>query len=83
MPLQRPARRLAAEGASPRAVMAALRAEIEHYDVGPVEDMLNAALQRGAALLLFDGLDEVPLQLDSFSRWGCLRLTRSPPPAVS
>jgi formylglycine-generating enzyme required for sulfatase activity/cellulose biosynthesis protein BcsQ len=62
VPLQRLARRLAAEGVGHRTVTAALHAEVAHYDVGPVEDMLNAALQRGAALLLFDGLDEVPLQ---------------------
>ncbi len=68
VPLQRLARHLAAAGGGHRAVTAALRAAIEYYDVGPVDDMLNAALQRGAALLLFDGLDEVPLQAEPGDR---------------
>ena len=40
----------------------ALHDEMKSYGITQVEDMLNAALDKGAALLLFDGLDEVPIE---------------------
>jgi len=61
VPLRALAGRLAAEGVRDTTVYAALRDEIQSYNIARVDDMLNAALHRGAVLLLFDGLDEVPL----------------------
>jgi formylglycine-generating enzyme required for sulfatase activity/energy-coupling factor transporter ATP-binding protein EcfA2 len=42
-------------------VAATLRAEMQRYDVQQIDDVLREALQRGVALLLCDGLDEVPV----------------------
>lgn len=61
VPLRALAGRLAAEGVRDTTVYAALRDEIQSYSIARADDMLNAALHRGAVLLLFDGLDEVPL----------------------
>ena len=49
-------------GASDRSVSVMLRETVEAYDVPEAGEMLSAALNRGAVILLFDGLDEVPLQ---------------------
>lgn len=43
-------------------VLGALRHEMEQYNVVDVDDMLSAALHSGTALVLLDGLDEVPLE---------------------
>jgi formylglycine-generating enzyme required for sulfatase activity/energy-coupling factor transporter ATP-binding protein EcfA2 len=61
LPLQRLSQRLATEGVSDAAVVAALKAELARSSVTQVDDLVSEALHRGAALLLFDGLDEVPL----------------------
>lgn len=61
LPLRALAGQLAHRGASDQTVYTALLAEIQSYNITGAEDMLNAALHQGAVLLLFDGLDEVPL----------------------
>ena len=54
--------RLAAAGAGVAAVSAALRDEMtREYDARQADEVLDKALAGGSALLLFDGLDEVPL----------------------
>lgn len=61
LPLRTLAGRLAAEGAQPASVSAALRDEMTRaYDLRQADDLLDRALAGGSALLLFDGLDEVP-----------------------
>jgi hypothetical protein len=61
LPLRTLAGRLAAEGAQPASVSAALRDEMTRaYDVRQADELLDKALASGSALLLFDGLDEVP-----------------------
>ncbi len=62
LPLQKLARRLAVEGTEPATVFAALLAEMERYDVEQGGNLLREALHNGAALLLFDGLDEIPVE---------------------
>ncbi len=61
VPLRKLAGQLAVQGVNDQTVYAALRAEIASYNITQVDDMLSEALHCGAALLLFDGLDEVPL----------------------
>lgn len=63
LPLRELAGRLAAPdpgGLSP--VFGALRAVMLRHDVQNVDDILSASLDNGAALVLFDGLDEVPTE---------------------
>lgn len=61
LPLRTLAGRLAAEGAQPASVSAALRDEMTRaYDLRQADELLDKALAGGSALLLFDGLDEVP-----------------------
>jgi len=63
LPLRTLAGRIAAEGAQPATVSAALRDEMtREYDARQPDELLDQALEQGAALLLFDGLDEVPLE---------------------
>ena len=63
LPLRKLAGRIAAEGAEPAAVSAALRDEMtREYDARQADEVLDRALEHSAALLLFDGLDEVPLE---------------------
>lgn len=61
LPLRALAGQLATHGATAQTVYNALLTEIQSYNIARADDMLSAALHRGAALLLFDGLDEVPL----------------------
>ena len=61
LPLRALAGRLAEHGASAQTVYNALLAEIQSYNIAQADDMFSESLHRGAALLLFDGLDEVPL----------------------
>ena len=61
LPLRALAGRIAAEGALPRTMFAALCAELQTYCIAPTDALLNAALGQGSAMLLCDGLDEVPL----------------------
>jgi hypothetical protein len=61
LPLRTLAGRISAEGAAPATVSAALRDEMaREYDARHADELLDQALASGAALL-FDGLDEVPL----------------------
>jgi formylglycine-generating enzyme required for sulfatase activity len=53
--------RLAMVGVSDETLYASLHAEIQGYDIHQADDLLREALHRGAALLLLDGLDEIPL----------------------
>jgi formylglycine-generating enzyme required for sulfatase activity len=52
---------LAAHGLREHVVTATLRAEIAHSDSAAADELLSASLHGGWAMLLFDGLDEVPL----------------------
>ncbi|MCX7792664.1 MAG: SUMF1/EgtB/PvdO family nonheme iron enzyme, partial [Chloroflexaceae bacterium] len=61
VPLRALAGRIARDGNSNTTVYAALRDELHACCTHQVDDALSAALSRGAALLLFDGLDETPL----------------------
>jgi len=61
LPLRTLAGRLARDGVSDATGYAALRDELHAHCTHQIDDALSAALSRGAALLLFDGLDEVPL----------------------
>ncbi len=61
VPLRALAGRIARDGNSDATVYAALRDELHACCTHQVDDALSAALSRGAALLLFDGLDETPL----------------------
>ena len=61
LPLRTLAGQLARQGVSAQTVYTALLAEIQSYNITGADDMLNAGLHQGAVLLLFDGLDEVPL----------------------
>jgi formylglycine-generating enzyme required for sulfatase activity len=61
LPLRTLAGRIAVEGAHETTVFAALRNEMQSCCMHQVDDMLRAALDRGTALLLCDGLDEVPI----------------------
>lgn len=66
LPLRTLAGRIAATGATPASVSAALRDQmIQEYDARQPDELLDHALDRGAVLLLFDGLDEVPLEVVS------------------
>lgn len=62
VPLRLLAGHLALVGVSERAISDALHAVMRQSDVGDVSDVLREALQSGTALLLFDGLDEVPVE---------------------
>lgn len=62
LPLRALAGRIERDGATPRVVGAALREAVEEFEVPGGAELLAGALERGAALLLLDGLDEVPLQ---------------------
>jgi formylglycine-generating enzyme required for sulfatase activity len=53
---------LAKDGASSKTVYTTLYQTMESYSVTNVDDLLSESLHRGVALLLFDGLDEVPLE---------------------
>ena len=61
LPLRELAGALARHGVSSHTVYLALRQAMESYSVHAVDDLLSESLHRGVALLLFDGLDEVPL----------------------
>ncbi len=60
LPLRKLAARLMRDGQGDTTIVAALRDEMHSYCTQQVDDALSAALDRGTALLLFDGLDEVP-----------------------
>ncbi|RRR75215.1 MAG: NACHT domain-containing protein [Candidatus Viridilinea halotolerans] len=60
MPLRTLAGRLARGGIGDATVYAALRDELQACCTQQIDDPLSDALSQGAALLLFDGLDEVP-----------------------
>ncbi len=65
LPIVLPLRELAGRIAQPDTndsspVFAALRAVMLRHDVQHVDDILSASLDSGAALVMFDGLDEVP-----------------------
>jgi Sulfatase-modifying factor enzyme 1/NACHT domain len=62
LPCRTLARHIAEAGARATTLSAALRAEMQSYDIQPVDDLLNESLHHGAALLLLDGLDEVPVE---------------------
>ena len=62
VPLRTLAGRLARDGSSNATVYATLRDELHTYCTHQIDDALSAALSRGATILLFDGLDEVPLE---------------------
>jgi formylglycine-generating enzyme required for sulfatase activity len=63
LPLRTLAGRIVADGAQPAVVAAALSAELDTaYNVRQADALIEQALHSGAALLLFDGLDEVPLE---------------------
>jgi hypothetical protein len=61
LPLRTLAARIATAGASMATVSAALRDELaREYDLRDADGLLDKALAGGTALLLLDGLDEVP-----------------------
>jgi formylglycine-generating enzyme required for sulfatase activity/energy-coupling factor transporter ATP-binding protein EcfA2 len=64
LPLRTLATRLATDGTAETTVetivTAALRAEMQRYDVDKVDDLLSESLMHGVTLLCCDGLDEVP-----------------------
>ncbi len=63
LPLRSLAGAIVAHGEQPAVVTAALSAELAAaYTVREAEALVEQALHSGAALLLFDGLDEVPLE---------------------
>jgi len=62
LPLRKLAGRVAQDSASAQTVVQTLRDEMETYGVQQVDDLLTAALVRGTALLLLDGLDEIPVE---------------------
>ncbi|WP_129629816.1 SUMF1/EgtB/PvdO family nonheme iron enzyme [Candidatus Oscillochloris fontis] len=62
LPLRTLAGCIATTGAQETTVFAALRAVMNACCVLQVDDLLSAALDQGSALLLCDGLDEVPLK---------------------
>nr|WP_052295025.1 SUMF1/EgtB/PvdO family nonheme iron enzyme [Oscillochloris trichoides] len=62
LPLRTLAGVIASTGAQETTVFAALCAVIHACCVSQVDDLLSAALDQGSALLLCDGLDEVPLK---------------------
>jgi energy-coupling factor transporter ATP-binding protein EcfA2 len=62
LPLRTLSRRIATDGAAPMTVFRALRDEMHACCMHDVDDLLSASLASGSALLLFDGLDEVPLE---------------------
>ncbi len=75
LPLQKLARILATAkpGVSNETIATALREQIQAYDLGDADDttrseMLQQALHRGRVLLLFDGLDEVPIDGEANER---------------
>jgi hypothetical protein len=53
---------LARESRSPKTVYKMLHQTMESYNIADVDDLLSETLHSGVALLLFDGLDEVPLE---------------------
>ncbi|GAB4210933.1 MAG: hypothetical protein OHK0022_44860 [Roseiflexaceae bacterium] len=61
VPLRSLAARLARDGVNDATGYAALRDELHACCTHQIDDALSEALSRGAALLLFDGLDEVPV----------------------
>ena len=62
LPLRTLAGHLAQGGSLPLAVLASLRAAMAECCVQQPDDLLESALAAPAALLLLDGLDEVPLE---------------------
>ncbi len=63
LPLRSLASRIAAEGAAPASVSAAIRDEMaREYDLRRADALLDRALAGGAVLLLLDGLDELPIE---------------------
>jgi len=63
LPMRALAGHIATDGAQPAVVAAALSAELlTAYNVRQADALVEQALHSGAALLLFDGLDEVPLE---------------------
>ena len=63
LPLRTLAGRIAATGATPASISAALREQmIQEYGTRRPDELLEQSLDRGSVLLLLDGLDEVPLE---------------------
>ncbi len=63
LPLRSLALRIAAEGAAPASVSAAIRDELaREYDLRQADALLDRALAGGHVLLLLDGLDELPTE---------------------
>ncbi len=63
LPLRTLSRRIATDGAHPATVFSTLRDEMHACCMHQVDDLLSAALANGSALVLLDGLDEVPLEV--------------------
>ncbi len=61
LPLRRLGGRLLERGASEATVHVALADEMQRHCVQNVEDLLTQSLHSGAAIIMLDGLDEVPL----------------------
>ena len=62
LPLRLLAGRIVTAGAQPATISAALRDEMtREYDARQSDELLDQALEQRAALVLLDGLDEVPL----------------------
>jgi len=80
LPLRRLAGQIIGEGASPAVVTSTLVREMEReYGARDAADLLDRALVRGSALLLLDGLDEVPVEATptSASRLSTLHAVRA------
>lgn len=76
LPLRALVDRVAVDGAQPAVIVTALGAELAtQYSVREAEALVEQALHSGAALVLFDGLDEVPIEGKS-SRRTVLRAIR-------
>jgi formylglycine-generating enzyme required for sulfatase activity/energy-coupling factor transporter ATP-binding protein EcfA2 len=61
LPLRTLSHRIAVEGSQATTVFASLCAEMHAVCMHRVEDLLSAALDQGNAILLLDGLDEIPV----------------------
>jgi formylglycine-generating enzyme required for sulfatase activity len=65
VPLRVLAGHLAKNSVSDKEVTEALKNSLIEYDVNKIDDLLRGSLHRGSAIILFDGLDEVPLEATS------------------
>ncbi len=70
---------LARHSASPQTLYGVLRTALERFNLTAVDSLLNEGLTRGTALVLLDGLDEVPLEAlagQTVDRMTVLRVVR-------